>query len=68
MNKVKESIIKHYPLIADIGSGDTTSKCSLDARLKQLINTSDLMIFMKGSKTAPRCVFNNSNLIRTEKF
>ena len=54
VNKVKESIIKHYPLLADIGTGQTASNSSLDARLKQLINQNDLMIFMKGSKNAPR--------------
>ena len=48
VSKVKESIIKHYPLIADIGSGETTSKSSLESRLKQLIESSDLMVFMKG--------------------
>ena len=34
--KIKESILKHYPLVANIDSSDSSS---LDARLKALINS-----------------------------
>lgn len=61
VNKVKQSIIKHYPLVANIGSGETTSKSSIETRLKELINSSDLMIFMKGSRVAPRYAYEVLN-------
>ncbi|XP_053949781.1 glutaredoxin 3 [Anastrepha ludens] len=38
--------------------GGTVGGESLEDRLKALINKADLMIFMKGDRTAPRCGFS----------
>uniref|UniRef100_A0A2M4APH6 Putative glutaredoxin-related protein n=1 Tax=Anopheles triannulatus TaxID=58253 RepID=A0A2M4APH6_9DIPT len=43
---------------AAVGSSNSTSSGNLEERLKQLINRSKVMIFMKGDRNTPRCGFS----------
>ena len=57
--KVNEVSLKHFPLTATLDDlSDRSSQVSVDDRLRQLINRSPLMIFMKGNRDAPRCGFS----------
>lgn len=42
---VKQAIIKHYPLLADINA--TASGSNLESRLKALVNQAPLMLMIK---------------------
>ncbi|KAI1278072.1 Glutaredoxin-3 [Halotydeus destructor] len=56
--KVKEVAFKYFPFTVASIPTSATEKTDINDRLKQLINESPLMMFMKGSPDAPRCGFS----------
>ncbi|XP_053208025.1 glutaredoxin 3-like [Panonychus citri] len=57
--KVKEAVFKNFPVNAPgLPGTEGESEGKLEDRLKKLINQAKVMIFMKGSRDAPRCKFS----------
>ena len=57
--KIKEAVFKNFPVNAPGLPGvEGESGGKLEDRLKQLISQAKVMIFMKGSRDAPRCKFS----------
>ncbi|XP_041968630.1 glutaredoxin-3 [Aricia agestis] len=52
--------VKTHSSKSNIISSATPSKESLEDRLKALINKSNVMVFMKGTRDAPRCGFSKT--------
>ena len=55
--KIKEVAFKQFPFSVESIPTSVKDKSSLNDRLKELVNRSKVMVFIKGSPAAPRCGF-----------
>ena len=56
--KLRETVFKHHFVSKPMNATNTSSKPPLEERLKALINTSRLTLFMKGDRNYPKCGFS----------
>lgn len=55
--KIKEVAFKQFPFTVQSIPTSVKDRTSLNDRLKELVNQSKVMVFIKGSPAAPRCGF-----------
>lgn len=58
IKQIKDAIIKNFPLYLASLPGAEVNHQQLTDKLKQLINQSKVMVFMKGEKSNPKCGFS----------
>ena len=55
--KIKEVAFKQFPFTVQSIPSSIKDKTNLNDRLKEIVNQSKVMVFIKGSPAAPRCGF-----------